>query len=154
MKKKMYGELAASGAFLILGVFWLLYSSTIKITAYNSSVAGTPRVYPQIVSVLVIAVSLIAIAEQLYRLCKLKDETAGPKESLKRFLGVAIVTVVATLYCVFITKITYLPATMILSVVVAYSFEIRKPVPLALLSLVMPAALFFLFRYLLVVPLP
>lgn len=157
--KKTVNELIAASAFLALGVFWFVESFSVKVTALNSSVAGTPRTYPQIVSILIIVVAAIMIAELLIRLFRERravndNAENSTKESPKRFLGVLIVVAASILYCVFIDTLTYLPASIILMAVVAYCFEIRKPLPLILLTVLVPAILFVVFRYLLVVPLP
>ncbi|MCI7742455.1 MAG: tripartite tricarboxylate transporter TctB family protein [Clostridiales bacterium] len=159
MKKKTIENIIAAAAFLVLGVFWYAKSLTIKLTSAAASLGGTPRTIPQIISVLLILVSAVLIIETV--ICERKERktaAAGsepaPKEPLKRFLGVAVVLAAAILYCLFIDTITYLPASIVLMAIVAWCFEIRKPLPLILLTVLTPTILYVVFRYLLSVPLP
>lgn len=163
-KKLMFGNIAAAAGFFALGAFWYAKSYAIKVTALNSSVSGSPRTFPQIVSVLMMAVSLILIAESLIKGLKkapaqaddaqAQSSAAEGEKVWKPYVGVAVVILASILYCVFISKITYLPASILLMAVVCWCFEIRKPLPLILLSVLVPGLLFVVFRYLLVVPLP
>lgn len=163
-KKLMIGNLAAAIGFFALGAFWYAKSYAIKVTALNSSVSGSPRTFPQIVSVLMMAVALILITESLIRgLKKAPAQTedaqghnspAEGEKVWKPYVGVAVVILASILYCMFISKITYLPASILLMALVCWCFEIRKPLPLILLSVLVPGLLFVVFRYLLIVPLP
>lgn len=155
--KKIIQNAAAALAFLILGLFWFINSFSIKVGSAAVSQGGTPRTVPQIVSVVLLLVSASILAENLLRAFKARGGgagDAGERESLKRFLGVAVIAAAAVLYCLFIGKVGYLPATVVLMGVVAWCFEVRRPVQLAVISLLTPTLLYIVFRFLLVVPLP
>ena len=158
--KKIIQNTAASLAFLILGLFWLASSFSIKVGSAAVSLGGTPRTVPQIVSVVLILVSASILAENLLRAFQARGrdagmaEEAGEREPLTRFIGVAVIGAAAVLYCLFIGKVGYLPATVVLMGIAAWCFEVRKPAQLATISLLTPTLLYAVFRFLLVVPLP
>lgn len=162
MAKKTLHDLIAAAAFLALGIFWLIKSYSIKVSASAASFGTTPRTVPQIISVLVILVAFLLMAETLIKGIKLKREREKEpnteeiivKESAMRFVCVAVLVVSALLYCIFVEKLTYLPASILLMAVAGWCFEIKKPLPLLLLSVITPTVLFVVFRYLLSVPLP
>ena len=164
-KKQLFSNIAAAAAFFALGAFWYAKSYSIKVTAMNSSISGSPRTFPQIISVLIMAVSIILIVESLIKEVKrIPDTEANGKVNSKEgeaegrlwkpYVGVTVVILASILYCAFISKITYLPASILFMAVVCWFFEIRKPLRLILLSILVPGLLYVVFRYLLVVPLP
>lgn len=156
--KKYLGELLAPLVFLALGVFWFVKSYSIKLSSASIDLGGTPRTVPQIVSVLMIAVAVLLIAEIVIKAIKEgKADTAaysGEKSGVKNILKVVLVIVTAFLYCVFLKTLTFVPASVIAMLVVCLCFGIKKPLPLLLTSVGVPGLLFVVFRYLLMVPLP
>lgn len=156
--KKYLGELLAPLVFLALGVFWLVKSYSIKLSSASVDLGGTPRTVPQIVSVLMIAVAVLLIAEIVIKAIKEgKADTAadsGEKSGVKNILKVVLVIVTSFLYCVFLKTLTFVPASVIAMLVVCLCFGIKKPLPLLLTSVGVPGLLFVVFRYLLMVPLP
>lgn len=162
---KTIHNLIAAVAFFAIGAFWLIKSFAIKVSTTGTA-NTTARTFPQIVSVLIMIVAALLIVETVIHGLKARKsepeesaseeqaEAVQPKESIKRFIGVAVVFVVAVLQCVFIDTLTYLPTTIVLMAVVAWCFEIRKPLPLVLISVITPTALYVVFHILLAVPLP
>lgn len=157
---KIIQNMLASLAFFILGLFWLVNSFSIKVGSAAMSQGGTPRTIPQLVSIFLLLISASTLAENLFRALKARKggagetERAGERKSWKGSLGIAVIVAVDVLYCLFISKLSYLPSTVVLMGVVAWCFEVRKPLHLAIISLLTPTLLYVVFRFLLVVPLP
>ncbi len=156
--KKYLGELLAPLVFLALGVFWLVKSYSIKLSSASVDLGGTPRTVPQIIAVLIIAVALLLIAEIIIKAIRagkaVPSENGGERSNAKSLIKVAVVIVTAFLYCLFLKKLTFVPASVIAMLVVCLCFGIKKPLPLLLTSVGVPGVLFVVFRYLLMVPLP
>lgn len=155
MVKKDLSQILMTLAFLVLGLLWLFVSFSLP----NDSVAlvfGSPRTFPQIISCLIIFVSLIQLRQQLLALRKTHRESATSSTSDVRHLNWRIPVLIAATasYILLIQVAGFLPATIVLLGTALWIYGYRNKLVGIFLVILFPAALLLIFRYLLKVPLP
>ncbi len=137
-KKKIIGLLCPV-SFLAFGVYILLESQRFK---------STDKVFPAMVAVLMIAISLIQLLVDL-RKNNHRNAFAG-----NNVLRVAEYTVVLMLYAYLLKKIGYLLDTLWLTAFTLFALDYRKWKGLIIIPAAVTACLYFIFKILLKVPLP
>lgn len=137
-KKKIIG-LVCPVSFLAFGVYILLESQRFK---------STDKIFPAMVAVLMIGISLIQLLVDL-RKKKHKNAFAG-----NNVLRVAGYTVVLMLYAYLLKKIGYVLDTIWLTAFTLYALDYRKWKGLIIIPVAVTACLYVIFKMLLKVPLP
>lgn len=137
-KKKIIG-LVCPVSFLAFGVYILLESQRFK---------STDKIFPTMVAVLMIAISLIQLLVDL-RKKKHKNVFAG-----NNVLRVAGYAVVLMLYAYLLKKIGYVLDTIWLTAFTLYALDYRKWKGLVIIPAAATACLYVIFKILLKVPLP
>ncbi len=139
MNKNKIIALTAPLAFLVFGV-WIRVS-TLSMTKRDS-------VFPNLVACMVIIVSLIDLVS-VYRKTGLKNRFQGVN-ALKLFQCLAAMF----LYVFLLKKIGFVIDTLLLTAFTMWVLDYRNYKILPLVSVLITAAVFFIFYYLLRVPLP
>ena len=137
-KKKIIGLLCPV-SFLAFGVYILLESQRFK---------STDKIFPAMVAVLMIAISLIQLMVDLKK-TEHKNAFAG-----NNVLRVAGYTAVLMLYAFLLKKIGYVLDTIWLTAFTLYALDYRKWKGLIIIPVAVTACLYVIFKVLLKVPLP
>lgn len=156
--QKSLPNIIASVVFLILGAFWLIVAFSMPGSS-GSNVFGNSRTFPQIVSIIIIIVSIIQLVCQVTAAVKSgskedKDNDNSVVTPKQTYVNIIILIVLIALYCLIVNFLTYLPATILLLGAAMWIFGVRNKGIFILVATLFPVLLLVVFRYLLEVPLP
>ncbi|PWJ21645.1 tripartite tricarboxylate transporter TctB family protein [Jannaschia seohaensis] len=113
--------------------------------AYSGLGAFSPMFFPQIVLSFWVAVAALDLVAEL------RQRVVGTRPQLLRVTVIALASLV---FLLAMTRIGFFLAAVPFSAVALVTLGLRRPVPVAAVSLGVPAALVALFNHLLTLPLP
>lgn len=161
MKKtqtKAFSNLIVSILLIAFEIFAWVQAGQIK-DAKNAAVQ--PSVFPQIMIIGMGVFTLILLVQSVLKLVKMKDDDplAQKAESLNIFKNKGVqaalfVIVLCALYVWGFKTLGYVMVSMILSAIIMWLIGVRKPVQLALIAILVPLGMWFIFYKLLQVNIP
>lgn len=161
MKKtqtKAFSNLIVSILLIAFEIFAWVQAGQIK-DAKNAAVQ--PSVFPQIMIIGMGVFTLILLVQSVLKLVKMKDDDplAQKAESLNIFTNKGVqaalfVIVLCALYVWGFKTLGYVMVSMILSAIIMWLIGVRKPVQLALIAILVPLGMWFIFYKLLQVNIP
>lgn len=161
MKKtetKAFSNLVISVILAAFEVFAWLQTNKIKV-AKNAAVQ--PSVFPRIMIIGMAVFTAILLIQSVLKLMNMKDNDplAQKAESInpikdKGVLAALTVIVLCALYVWGFKTLGYVVVSMILSAIVMWMIGVRKPVQLALIAVLVPLGMWFVFYKLLQVNIP
>ena len=161
MKKtqtKAFSNLIVSLLLLALEIFAWVQTGSIK-TAKNAAVQ--PSTFPRIMIIGMAVFTVILLVQSVYKLLRMKDDDplAKKAESMnfikdKGVLAALFVILLCALYVWGFRTLGYVLVSMILSGIIMWLIGVRKPVHLALISVLVPLGMWLVFYKLLQVNIP
>ena len=161
MKKtqtKAFSNLVVSLLLLALEIFAWVQTGSIK-TAKNAAVQ--PSTFPRIMIIGMAVFTVILLVQSVYKLLKMRDDDplAKKAESMnfikdKGVLAALFVILLCALYVWGFRTLGYVLVSMILSGIIMWLIGVRKPVQLALISVLVPLGMWLVFYKLLQVNIP
>lgn len=161
MKKtqtKAFSNLIVSLLLLALEIFAWVQTGSIK-TAKNAAVQ--PSTFPRIMIIGMAVFTVILLVQSVYKLLRMKDDDplAKKAESMnfikdKGVLAALFVILLCALYVWGFRTLGYVLVSMILSGIIMWLIGVRKPVQLALISVLVPLGMWLVFYKLLQVNIP
>ena len=161
MKKtqtKAFSNLIASLVLLAFEVWAWIQSGNIK-TAKNAAVQ--PSTFPHIMIIGMAVFTVILLIQSLIKLGSMKteDPLAEKAESLNFFkdrgvLAALIVILLCCAYVFFFKNLGYVLVSFLTSAIIMWMIGLRKPVPLVLISLLVPLGVWLVFYKVLAVNIP
>ena len=161
MKKtqtKAFSNLVVSLLLLALEIFAWVQTGSIK-TAKNAAVQ--PSTFPRIMIIGMAVFTVILLVQSVYKLLRMKDDDplAKKAESMnfikdKGVLAALFVILLCALYVWGFRTLGYVLVSMILSGIIMWLIGVRKPVHLALISVLVPLGMWLVFSKLLQVNIP
>ena len=161
MKKtqtKAFSNLIASLVLLAFEVWAWIQSGNIK-TAKNAAVQ--PSTFPHIMIIGMAIFTVILLIQSLIKLGSMKadDPLAEKAESLNFFkdrgvLAALIVILLCCAYVYFFKSLGYVLVSFLTSAIIMWMIGLRKPVPLVLISLLVPLGVWLVFYKVLAVNIP
>ena len=161
MKKtqtKAFSNLIASIALIAFEVWVWVQSGKIK-TAKNAAVQ--PSTFPRIMIIGMVVFTVILLIQSIIKLAAMKadDPLAKKAESFNPFKdkGVAAAFFVILLCCAYVyffKSLGYVVVSFLLSGIIMYMIGMRKPVPLLLISSLVPLGMWLVFYKFLTVNIP
>lgn len=161
MKKtqtKAFSNLVVSILLAAFEIFAWVQAGQIK-DAKNAAVQ--PSVFPQIMIIGMGVFTLILLVQSVLKLANMKDDDplAQKAESLNIFTNKGVqaalfVIVLCALYVWGFKTLGYVMVSMILSAIIMWLIGVRKPVQLALIAILVPLGMWFIFYKLLQVNIP
>jgi putative tricarboxylic transport membrane protein len=138
---------------LLLGAFSLLFfGATMKFP--KSSGGIDPRVFPLVVIAATFALSVLLIIQGMLR--TVRGQVSQEKTLPRGKIALKLLTIVGAglLYAAVLDAVGYVLATPLIMALGMYFFGERKPLRIALVSVLVSAALYLVFRGVFRVPLP
>ena len=161
MKKtqtKAFSNLILSIALLAFEA-WAWYQSTLIKTAKNAAVQ--PSTFPRIMIIGMVVFTVVLLIQSILKLSTLKadDPLAAKAESLnpikdKGVLAAFVVILLCCAYVYFFKSLGYVIVSFLLSAIIMWMIGMRKPVPLLLLSALVPLGMWLIFYKFLTVNIP
>ncbi len=161
MKKtqtKAFSNLIASLVLLAFEIWAWIQSGNIK-TAKNAAVQ--PSTFPHIMIIGMAVFTVILLIQSLIKLGSMKteDPLAEKAESLNFFkdrgvLAALIVILLCCAYVFFFKNLGYVLVSFLTSAIIMWMIGLRKPVPLVLISLLVPLGVWLVFYKVLAVNIP
>ena len=161
MKKtqtKAFSNLIAALVLLALEIWAWVQSGNIK-TAKNAAVQ--PSTFPRIMIIGMAVFTVILLVQSIIKLSVMKpdDPLAQKAESLNPFrdkgvLAALFVIALCCLYVYFFKSLGYVVVSFLLSAIIMWLIGLRKPVPLLLISALVPLGMWLVFYKFLSVNIP
>ena len=161
MKKtqtKAFSNLIASIVLLAFELWAWIQSGMIK-TAKNAAVQ--PSTFPRIMIIGMAVFTVVLLIQSIIKLASMKadDPLAAKSESLnfikdKGVLAALIVIALCCVYVYFFKSLGYVVVSFLLSGIIMYMIGLRKPVPLLLISSLVPLGMWLVFYKFLTVNIP
>ena len=161
MKKtqtKAFSNLIASIALLAFELWAWIQSGKIK-TAKNAAVQ--PSTFPRIMIIGMTVFTVVLLIQSIIKLSGMKanDPLAERAESLnfikdKGVLAALIVILLCCVYVYFFKSLVYVVVSALLSGAIMWMIGLRKPVPLLLISILVPLGMWLVFYKFLSVNIP
>ena len=155
---KAFSNLIASLVLLAFEVWAWIQSGNIK-TAKNAAVQ--PSTFPHIMIIGMAIFTVILLIQSLIKLGSMKadDPLAEKAESLNFFkdrgvLAALIVILLCCAYVYFFKSLGYVLVSFLTSAIIMWMIGLRKPVPLVLISLLVPLGVWLVFYKVLAVNIP
>lgn len=155
---KAFSNLIASLVLLAFEVWAWIQSGNIK-TAKNAAVQ--PSTFPHIMIIGMAVFTVILLIQSLIKLGSMKteDSLAEKAESLNFFkdrgvLAALIVILLCCAYVFFFKNLGYVLVSFLTSAIIMWMIGLRKPVPLVLISLLVPLGVWLVFYKVLAVNIP
>lgn len=155
---KAFSNLIASLVLLAFEVWAWIQSGNIK-TAKNAAVQ--PSTFPHIMIIGMAVFTVILLIQSLIKLGSMKteDPLAEKAESLNFFkdrgvLAALIVILLCCAYVFFFKNLGYVLVSFLTSAIIMWMIGLRKPVPLVLISLLVPLGVWLVFYKVLAVNIP
>ena len=161
MKKtqtKAFSNLIASLVLLAFEVWAWIQSGNIK-TAKNAAVQ--PATFPHIMIIGMGVFTVILLIQSIIKLCGMKsdDPLAAKAESLNLFrdkgvLAALFAILLCCAYVYFFKSLGYVVMSFLVSAIIMWMIGLRKPVPLVLISSLVPLGVWLVFYKVLAVNIP
>ena len=161
MKKtqtKAFSNLIAS-VLLLCFEGWAWYQTTLIKTAKNAAVQ--PSAFPRIMIIGMTVFTVILLIQSIIKLTSMKanDPLAEKAESLnfikdKGVLAALFVIALCAVYTYFFKSVGYVVVSFVLSGIIMWLIGLRKPVPLLLISALVPLGMWLVFYKFLSVNIP
>ena len=161
MKKtqtKAFSNLIASVALLAFELWSWVQSGKIK-TAKNAAVQ--PSTFPRIMIIGMTVFTVVLLIQSIIKLANMKanDPLAEKAESLnfikdKGVLAALFVIALCAVYTYFFKSVGYVVVSFVLSGIIMWLIGLRKPVPLLLISALVPLGMWLVFYKFLSVNIP
>ena len=161
MKKtqtKAFSNLIASVALLAFELWAWVQSGKIK-TAKNAAVQ--PSTFPRIMIIGMTVFTVVLLIQSIIKLANMKanDPLAEKAESLnfikdKGVLAALFVIALCAVYTYFFKSVGYVVVSFVLSGIIMWLIGLRKPVPLLLISALVPLGMWLVFYKFLSVNIP
>ncbi len=161
MKKtqtKAFSNLVLSIALLAFEA-WAWYQSTLIKTAKNAAVQ--PSTFPRIMIIGMAVFTVVLLVQSILKLSNLKadDPLAAKAESLnpvkdKGVLAAFVVILLCCAYVYFFKSLGYVIVSFLLSAIIMWMIGMRKPMPLLLISALVPLGMWLVFYKFLTVNIP
>ena len=155
---KAFSNLILSIALLAFEA-WAWYQSTLIKTAKNAAVQ--PSTFPRIMIIGMVVFTVVLLIQSILKLSTLKadDPLAAKAESLnpikdKGVLAAFVVILLCCAYVYFFKSLGYVIVSFLLSAIIMWMIGMRKPVPLLLLSALVPLGMWLIFYKFLTVNIP
>ena len=155
---KAFSNLILSIALLAFEA-WAWYQSTLIKTAKNAAVQ--PSTFPRIMIIGMAGFTVVVLIQSILKLSTLKadDPLAAKAESLnpvkdKGVLAAFVVILLCCAYVYFFKSLGYVIVSFLLSAIIMWMIGMRKPVPLLLLSALVPLGMWLIFYKFLTVNIP
>ena len=155
---KAFSNLILSIALLAFEA-WAWYQSTLIKTAKNAAVQ--PSTFPRIMIIGMAVFTVVVLIQSILKLSTLKadDPLAAKAESLnpikdKGVLAAFVVILLCCAYVYFFKSLGYVIVSFLLSAIIMWMIGMRKPVPLLLLSALVPLGMWLIFYKFLTVNIP
>ena len=155
---KAFSNLILSIALLAFEA-WAWYQSTLIKTAKNAAVQ--PSTFPRIMIIGMAVFTVVLLIQSILKLSTLKadDPLAAKAESLnpikdKGVLAAFVVILLCCAYVYFFKSLGYVIVSFLLSAIIMWMIGMRKPVPLLLLSALVPLGMWLIFYKFLTVNIP
>ena len=157
-QSKAFANLIAS---LLLLCFegWAWYQTTLIKTAKNAAVQ--PSAFPRIMIIGMTVFTVTLLIQSIIKLASMKadDPLAERAESLnfikdKGVLAALIVILLCCVYVYFFKSLGYVVVSALLSGAIMWMIGLRKPVPLLLISILVPLGMWLVFYKFLSVNIP
>jgi putative tricarboxylic transport membrane protein len=155
---KAFSNLIASLVLLAFEAWAWIQSGNIK-TAKNAAVQ--PSTFPHIMIIGMAIFTVILLIQSLIKLGSMKadDPLAEKAESLNFFkdrgvLAALIVILLCCAYVYFFKSLGYVLVSFLTSAIIMWMIGLRKPVPLVLISLLVPLGVWLVFYKVLAVNIP
>ena len=155
---KAFSNLILSIALLAFEA-WAWYQSTLIKTAKNAAVQ--PSTFPRIMIIGMAVFPVVLLIQSILKLSTLKadDPLAAKAESLnpikdKGVLAAFVVILLCCAYVYFFKSLGYVIVSFLLSAIIMWMIGMRKPVPLLLLSALVPLGMWLIFYKFLTVNIP
>lgn len=157
-QSKAFANLIAS-ILLLCFEGWAWYQTTLIKTAKNAAVQ--PSAFPRIMIVGMAVFTLILLIQSVIKLGGMKpdDPLAQKSESLNPVTDNGVraaffVIFLCCLYVYFFKSLGYVVVSFLLSAIIMWLIGLRKPVPLLLISLLVPLGMWLIFYKFLSVNIP
>ena len=155
---KAFSNLILSIALLAFEA-WAWYQSTLIKTAKNAAVQ--PSTFPRIMIIGMAVFTVVLLIQSILKLSTLKadDPLAAKAESLnpikdKGVLAAFVVILLCCAYVYFFKSLGYVIVSFLLSAIIMWMIGMCKPVPLLLLSALVPLGMWLIFYKFLTVNIP
>ena len=155
---KAFSNLILSIALLAFEA-WAWYQSTLIKTAKNAAVQ--PSTFPRIMIIGMAVFTVVLLIQSILKLSTLKadDPLAAKAESLnpikdKGVLAAFVVILLCCAYVYFFKSLGYVIVSFLLSAIIMWMIGVRRPVPLRLLSALVPLVMWLIFYQFLTVNIP
>jgi len=144
---------AASVIFVVFGVTALVMMDT-QIVSKNPTIAAEAKQFPTLMLSMMVILSALSLVVEYLKLKKAAKATDDAPVFTAGMRKVIIVIVAIALWTVLITKIGFIISTAALLLVITLIAGNRKPVSIALLTVVCPLLVYYIFSQLLNTRLP
>ena len=155
---KAFSNLILSIALLAFEA-WAWYQSTLIKTAKNAAVQ--PSTFPRIMIIGMAVFTVVVLIQSILKLSTLKadDPLAAKAESLnpvkdKGVLAAFVVILLCCAYVYFFKSLGYVIVSFLLSAIIMWMIGLRKPLPLVLISALVPLGIWLVFYKVLAVNIP
>ena len=155
---KAFSNLIAS-VLLLCFEGWAWYQTTLIKTAKNAAVQ--PSAFPRIMIIGMTVFTVILLIQSIIKLTSMKanDPLAEKAESLnfikdKGVLAALFVIALCAVYTYFFKSVGYVVVSFVLSGIIMWLIGLRKPVPLLLISALVPLGMWLVFYKFLSVNIP
>jgi len=143
---------AASVFFIVFGVAALAMMGT-QIVSGSATIAADSRQFPTLMLSMMVILSALSLVIEYVKLRKNPPETSTPVFTAG-MRKVIIVIIAITLWIVLLTKVGFILCTAALLLVITLVAGNRKPLSIALLTVVCPLLVYYIFSQLLNTRLP
>lgn len=155
---KAFSNLIASLVLLAFEVWAWIQSGSIK-TAKNAAVQ--PATFPHIMIIGMGIFTVILLVQSIFKLSSMKadDPLAEKAETLnfvkdRGVLAALVVILLCCAYVYFFKSLGYVLVSFLTSAIIMWMIGLRKPVPLVLISLLVPLGVWLIFYKVLAVNIP
>ncbi|MCR5137426.1 MAG: tripartite tricarboxylate transporter TctB family protein [Oscillospiraceae bacterium] len=157
-QSKAFANLIASLALIVFEIWAWLQTNNIK-TAKNAAVQ--PSTFPRIMIIGMAVFTVVLLIQSLIKLGSMKtdDPLAEKAETLnfikdKGVLAALFVVLLCCVYVYFFKSLGYVIVSFLLSGIIMWLIGLRKPVPLILISALVPLLMWLVFYKMLKVNIP
>ena len=155
---KAFSNLIVSLVLIVFEIWAWLQSNNIKT---SKGAAVQPSTFPRIIIIGMAVFTVVLLIQSILKLSTLKadDPLAAKAESLnpvkdKGVLAAFVVILLCCAYVYFFKSLGYVIVSFLLSAIIMWMIGMRKPVPLLLLSALVPLGMWLIFYKFLTVNIP
>jgi|SRR5690554_6931991 len=158
-KERVYDLILSAFLIIVSIVCYYLVPYQVPQRRNYGSIPFTPDLFPRIVMVITVILAVFLVSSTLSQYLKTKstESAAGAEEELEsdiRLDKLLLVILILFAYVFCIDAIGYLITTLMFLAVLMYVLENRNYIALISTSIITTALTFYVFRYLMMVPLP